>query len=89
MRKSLKIHIAKKDLGLSDDVYRVILGELFGEESAGKLSIKQLEALIKHFEKLNWPAWCSYATRSPRFWSRWRSSTCRFHRKKFTSISNG
>ena len=49
-----KAHIAKKDLGLSDDVYRSVLGELFGVDSAGKLSIKQLEALIKHFEKLDW-----------------------------------
>ncbi len=49
-----KIHIAKKDLALDDDVYRTILGELYGVDSASKLAIKQLGRLVNHMQALGW-----------------------------------
>jgi len=53
-RKSLlaKIHIAKKQLGLSDDIYRGILAVRYGVESAKDLKISELIDLCRHFEKL-------------------------------------
>lgn len=44
-----KVHIAKKDLGLSDDLYRAVL-ERFGVSSAAALSILELEELVRHFK---------------------------------------
>ncbi len=46
-----KIHIAKKDLGLDDDTYRLMLGNLFGVDSSAKLSLKQLDQLLDHLTK--------------------------------------
>lgn len=55
-RRSLlaKIHIAKKDLSMDDDIYRGLLMELFGVESASKLKITDLVKLCTHFEKIGW-----------------------------------
>jgi hypothetical protein len=51
-----KVHIAIKDLGIPDHVYRGILEDLFGKSSAGKLSGPQLVRLVNHFEDLGWGA---------------------------------
>jgi phage gp16-like protein len=48
-----KIHIAKTDLGLTDDEYGAIL-KGFKVESAGKLSIPQMENAIKLFKHYGW-----------------------------------
>jgi phage gp16-like protein len=57
-RKALlaKVHLAKKDLGLNDQEYRAILGELFGVESAGQLPAQKLAHLVEHFEARGWQA---------------------------------
>ncbi|WP_176724160.1 regulatory protein GemA [Desulfoplanes formicivorans] len=47
-----KIHIAKKDLGLSDDAYRAILAEVGGAESAGDLDSYGLTRVVAHMRKL-------------------------------------
>ncbi|WP_034627152.1 regulatory protein GemA [Desulfocurvibacter africanus] len=49
-----KVHVAKKQLGLSDDDYRAVLLEQFGQDSAGQLSDGQLRKLIAHFRGLGW-----------------------------------
>jgi len=51
-----KIHIAKKALGLSDELYRDILRARFGKskDSAAKLTPGQAFALLNHFQKLGW-----------------------------------
>lgn len=49
-----KIHIAKKDLGLSDAEYRAVLDEKFGVESSSQLKASQLEQLTFHFQALGW-----------------------------------
>lgn len=51
-----KIHIAKKDLGLSDVEYRGLLQERYGVDSASKLNMRQLLALADHFRTLGWSA---------------------------------
>ncbi|WP_161635946.1 regulatory protein GemA [Desulfonatronovibrio hydrogenovorans] len=48
------MHIAKKDLGLPEDIYRGILSDLFGSSSAGKLKNHELVQLCTHFEKIGW-----------------------------------
>ena len=45
------VHIAKKELGLTDDEYHACVTAL-GAGSAGALSIPELERLIKHFKKM-------------------------------------
>ena len=47
-----KIHIAKKQLGLSDDVYRDILWIRYKKDSSAKLSSAQGRDLVEHFKTL-------------------------------------
>lgn len=50
-----KIHIAKKELGLSEDNYRDILAFNFdGAESSKDLTSKQIEQLLDIFEAKGW-----------------------------------
>jgi len=51
-----KIHIAKKELALTDEVYRDILRSRFGKakDSAAKLTPVQAFSLLAHFRKLGW-----------------------------------
>lgn len=53
-RKLARVHIAKKELGLSDEDYRAALGSLFGKESAKFLTDAELDALIAHFQDHGW-----------------------------------
>lgn len=43
------LHIAKKDLGLDDDIYRDILEQQTGQRSAKDLTLKQLEQVLRYF----------------------------------------
>jgi phage gp16-like protein len=49
-----KVHIAKKELGLKDPDYQVVLLELYNVESAKDLSDVQLDHLIRVFESSGW-----------------------------------
>lgn len=49
-----KIHIAKKDLGLDDDLYRDILYTQFKKRSSRDLSDLQCLKLLQHFESIGW-----------------------------------
>lgn len=49
-----KVHIAKRDLKLSDPLYRGFLDVLFGETSAKNLSHGQINELLDHFKSLGW-----------------------------------
>ncbi len=49
-----QIHVAVKDLGMSDDLYRSMLDERYGVASAAKLALPKLVDLVRHFEKLGW-----------------------------------
>lgn len=53
-RRSLlaKIHIAKKQLGLTEDLYRDLLWERYGKSSAADLKVSELIDFCRHFEKL-------------------------------------
>lgn len=55
MRRGLlaKVHIAKKDLRLTDDQYEAVLGR-FKVTSAGDLPVRDLEELVKFFKSLGW-----------------------------------
>lgn len=47
------VHIAKKDLGLNEGEYEMILRG-FKVASSGELNIPQLERLVKYLKKLGW-----------------------------------
>lgn len=49
-----KIHIAKKDLGLSDEAYRDVLRNVCGKESAAQLTDMQAARLLRYFEGRGW-----------------------------------
>lgn len=49
-----KVHIARKDLGLSEEEYRATLRELFGVESSARLSVPRLSELLVHFTRRGW-----------------------------------
>ena len=49
-----KIHIAKKELSLSDPLYRGLLHVLFGKKSAKDLDVHEVEQLLLHFLSLGW-----------------------------------
>jgi len=53
-----KIHLAKRDLGLSDADYRHVLSVLFGADearlSAAKLDDRELHQLLDHFRSKGW-----------------------------------
>lgn len=45
------IHIAKKELGFDDDLYRLILQQVTGKESAKDLNTKERKALLDDFRR--------------------------------------
>lgn len=49
-----KIHIAKQQLGLEDDIYRAVLARVAGVRSAKELSDRQAGAVLAEFERLGW-----------------------------------
>jgi phage gp16-like protein len=49
-----KIHIAKKELNLSDDIYRDILYRKFRVGTSAALSNSQAMVLVHHFKDLGW-----------------------------------
>ncbi len=49
-----KIHIAKKELGLTDEVYRNILSMKFHVKSASRLDDRQATVLLNTFKAKGW-----------------------------------
>ena len=49
-----RVHIAKRDLNLSDSMYRDLLNLCFGKRSAKNLSAEEVDALLLHFQGLGW-----------------------------------
>jgi len=49
-----KLHIAKKQLCLSDDAYRIILERVTGHSSARDITPDQMPALQREFKRLGW-----------------------------------
>ena len=49
-----KVHIAKKDIDVSDYAYEEILDCQFGVLSAAQLTIGELEELVRYFEQRGW-----------------------------------
>ena len=49
-----KIHIAKKELKLTDELYRNLLFVLFKKRSARDLVSRETDELILHFKSLGW-----------------------------------
>lgn len=52
--KLAKIHIAKAQLGLSDDEYRAILARTAGVRSAKALTDRNVGAVLHEFKRLGW-----------------------------------
>ncbi len=51
-----KIHLAKKQLALAEESYRAILERITGLDSAGKMRVDQLDAVLREFARLGWRA---------------------------------
>jgi phage gp16-like protein len=51
-----KIHLAKKQLALAEDSYRAILERITGMDSAAKMRVDQLDAVLREFARLGWRA---------------------------------
>ncbi|WPP47116.1 regulatory protein GemA [Pseudomonas sp. AN-1] len=49
-----KIHIAKKALGMDDDIYRALLARVAGVTSAKDLGPRQVSAVLAEFQRLGW-----------------------------------
>jgi len=49
-----RVHIAKRDLKLSDSLYRDFLNLCFGKRSAKNLSPQEVDELLLHFKGLGW-----------------------------------
>ncbi|MFT8646523.1 gp16 family protein [Gluconacetobacter sp.] len=49
-----KLHIARKELNLDDDSYRAVLVRIGGHYSAKDMSVGQIEAVLKEFQRLGW-----------------------------------
>lgn len=47
-----QIHIAKKQLGLDDDIYREMLENLTGKRSCSDMALAELYQVIKHLENV-------------------------------------
>ncbi|WP_110678760.1 regulatory protein GemA [Salinicola sp. RZ23] len=52
--KLAQIHIAKVQLGLSDDEYRALLGRVAGVSSAKDLTNRNVSAVINELQRLGW-----------------------------------
>jgi phage gp16-like protein len=50
------IHIAKKELALTDEHYRIILDAVTGKESAASITDLQATAVLERFKELGWKA---------------------------------
>jgi hypothetical protein len=48
------IHIAAKELGISEEDYRTLLADRFGVSSAARLSTDEMERLLEHFSGCGW-----------------------------------
>lgn len=49
-----KIHIAKQQLGMDDDIYRGLLARVAGVRSSKELNSRQASAVLNEFERLGW-----------------------------------
>ncbi len=49
-----KLHLAKKELALTDDSYRDVLRRITGLDSSKTMRPDQLDAVLKEFERLGW-----------------------------------
>lgn len=69
-RMIAKIHVAKKDLALTDDTYRGLVERITGHESSAKATDAQLHRLLLEFTRLGWNASKGTRTTSVKPWVR-------------------
>jgi len=49
-----KIHVAKKVLGLDDDIYRAMLRRITRRDSCSKMTLAQLDDVVAEMKRLGW-----------------------------------
>lgn len=49
-----KVHIAKKDLGMDCAAYRAFLERVTGKNSAGRMTLSELDKVMQEFRSLGW-----------------------------------
>lgn len=54
LRRALiaRVHVARKELALTEESYRAVLARVTGRDSAADLDLAQLRAVIQEFERL-------------------------------------
>ena len=52
--KRATLHIVKKELGISDDIYRDILREATGRESSAEMNLAMMDQVLERFKELGW-----------------------------------
>ncbi len=60
-----KLHIAKKELELTDDIYRDILREATGKESSAKMTLAMINRCLDRMAELGWKVKSKNQTRKP------------------------
>ena len=59
-----RIHIAKKELGLDDDIYRDVLERVTGKRSSNGLSATAQKQVIAEFQRMGWKGFTKGRKRS-------------------------
>jgi len=73
-----RVHIAKKDMGLSDDIYRDAIGAVAaGKQSSKDLNNFQLGKLLDHFKARGWKGYVSPRKKPADFKNRYRQKSKR------------
>ena len=49
-----KLHLARRDLALTEDTYRDVLRRVTGKDSAAQLSERELDLALREFKRLGW-----------------------------------
>lgn len=49
-----KVHIAKKELGMDGVAYRAFLERVTGKNSAGRMTLPELDKVMQEFRSLGW-----------------------------------
>jgi len=78
-----KVHIARKDLALTEDCYRAVLSRITGQESSKGLTDAQLDKVLAEFKRLGWKP-KSKATAADG--QRYRPASGRVHVRKVFAI---
>jgi|GEM_PF-465937 len=80
-----KLHVAKKRLGLDDEVYRAVLQKVTGKSSSADLDGAELGRVLDEFQRLGFREGASFSAKLEDFGDRWPQA--RFVRALWTECA--